>query len=79
MSANGAMLAQVTLVDGTEITAMAWSCEKFYLDERDSDNNDGNSHGQYCRTICIDISFCFLRISQTYYDTAPLYTRVPFS
>lgn len=48
MSANGAMLAQVTLVDGTEITGMAWSCEKFYLDERDSNDNENiNNQGEY--------------------------------
>ena len=46
MSANGAMLAQVTLVDGTEITAMSWSCEKFYLDEREAEASDsGHGHG----------------------------------
>ena len=45
MSANGAMLAQVTLMDGVEITSMAWSCQKFYLDERDTSDTD-NTHSR---------------------------------
>lgn len=37
MSATGAMLTQVVMQDGVEITSMAWSCEKFGLSEQDAD------------------------------------------
>ncbi|XP_050392635.1 tubby-related protein 4 [Patella vulgata] len=33
MSSTGAMITQVTLHDGMEITSMAWSCEKFNMEE----------------------------------------------
>ena len=39
MSSTGAMLVQVTISDGHEITAMGYSCEKFQLDEQENENN----------------------------------------
>lgn len=39
MSSSGAMLVQVTIHEGMEITTMMWSCEKFNMDESDSDKN----------------------------------------
>ena len=51
MSSTGAMLAQVTVQEGQELTNMAWSCEKFYLSEADAqDDTSGggcdNSHSR---------------------------------
>lgn len=40
MSSTGAMIRQFTVNEGTEITSMAWSCEKFNMEEADSKEND---------------------------------------
>ena len=34
MSSAGAMLAQVTVVEGQEVSCLAWSAEKFFLGEQ---------------------------------------------
>lgn len=34
---HGEVVAQVTLVEDTAIVAMAWSCEKFKMEEADDD------------------------------------------
>ena len=55
MSATGAMLAQVTVCDGREISSMAWSCQRFFLEDPDTqsrDNCDSDS-----------TSKCFIRFS----------------
>ncbi|KAL5010502.1 hypothetical protein ScPMuIL_012807 [Solemya velum] len=41
MSSTGAMLTQVTVQEGMEITAMIWSCEKFNMDETQA-NRENN-------------------------------------
>ena len=40
MSSTGAMLRQVTLQEGAEITTMAWSCEKFNMEEADTKDSE---------------------------------------
>ncbi|XP_033739406.1 tubby-related protein 4-like [Pecten maximus] len=46
MSSTGAMLTQVVINDSMEISTMAWSCEKFNMDESDakSTTTDNISH-----------------------------------
>lgn len=39
MSSTGAMLGQVTIHDGMEISSLTWSCEKFNMDEIDASTN----------------------------------------
>ena len=43
MSSTGAMLSQVVVADGADISSMAWSCEKFVLTEQDAED-DRNPH-----------------------------------
>jgi len=38
MSAGGTMVAQVIIHEGLEITYLGWSSERFYLVDRDSEN-----------------------------------------
>jgi hypothetical protein len=42
MSAGGTMVAQVIIHEGLEITCLGWSSERFYLVDRESDNNFNN-------------------------------------
>lgn len=44
MSSTGAMVSQVTINEGFEITSMTWSCEKFNMEE--ADNRGGAPYGQ---------------------------------
>ncbi len=49
MSATGAMLAQVTLSDDADVSAMAWSCQRFFLEDQDQlnkDNCDADSNSE---------------------------------
>ena len=53
MSSTGAMVSQVTVHDGMEISAMAWSCERFNMEEVEfTDDNhrteQGESHALRC-------------------------------
>ncbi|CAG5121578.1 unnamed protein product [Candidula unifasciata] len=43
MSSTGLVVTQVTVHEGFEITNMAWSCEKFNMEEADS-GRDGTDH-----------------------------------
>ena len=52
MTATGSMLAQVTVSAGLEITAMAWSCQRFFLEDQDQlnrDNCDAGSNSEFQR------------------------------
>ena len=44
MSSTGAMLTQVVINDGMEICTMAWSCEKFNMDENDAKSSGSDLH-----------------------------------
>ncbi|KAE8746469.1 hypothetical protein FOCC_FOCC006834 [Frankliniella occidentalis] len=44
MDVNGAMVSQVTVGGGRGITAMAWSCEKFKMDEGDDGDRSSMMH-----------------------------------
>lgn len=39
MDVHGAMVAQVTLLEDTAITALAWSCPKFKMDDSEETNS----------------------------------------
>ena len=39
MSSTGAMVSQIMIHEGMEISALAWSCEKFNMEETDTDND----------------------------------------
>ena len=46
MSSTGAMVSQVTVHDGMEISAMAWSCERFNMEEVEfTDDNHRTEQG----------------------------------
>lgn len=48
MSSTGAMVAQVTLMEGQEISCIEWNCEKFYLNERNSSAPDDTQPSTTC-------------------------------
>ena len=41
MSSTGAMVSQVTILEGMEITTLLWSCEKFNMEETESNRDSG--------------------------------------
>ena len=41
MSSTGAMVSQVTILEGMEITALLWSCEKFNMEETEDNRDSG--------------------------------------
>lgn len=55
MDVHGAMVAQVDLSSPLSITTMAWSCEKFKMEE--GDDSAGNSLVFY-----MDLFFFFLKV-----------------
>lgn len=82
MRSSGAMLTQVTLLEGCEITSMCWSCEKFNMEEAE-DSNPGTPIGKQC--LCADIQriykcvktprhiYCFMNICLIFYMVLPLH------
>ena len=52
MSSQGAMVTQVTVLEGMEITTLLWSCEKFNMEEEDSnqetDQGGANKDSKCC-------------------------------
>lgn len=42
MSATGAMVTQITVLEGMEITSLLWSCEKFNMEESEANQENGN-------------------------------------
>ncbi|CAH1798615.1 unnamed protein product [Owenia fusiformis] len=46
MNSNGGMISQVTIQEGAEITAMAWSCEKFNMEEPNDETDDTASQDE---------------------------------
>ena len=41
MSSTGAMVTQVTVLEGMEITTLIWSCEKFNMEESEDNRDSG--------------------------------------
>lgn len=46
MDVHGTMVAQVGIVDDVAIVGMAWSCEKFKMEETDDDESNGELRNQ---------------------------------
>lgn len=46
MSSTGAMVSQVTILEGMEITTLLWSCEKFNMEETESNRDSGTKIGR---------------------------------
>ncbi|XP_034245143.1 tubby-related protein 4 [Thrips palmi] len=76
MDVNGAMVSQVQIGGGHCITAMAWSCEKFKMDEGDDGDRSNMMHldgRPYVVACAMDTgSILFLR---RYDDPAPLHLQ----
>ena len=55
MSSTGAMVRQFTVNEGSEITSMAWSCEKFNMEEAESKESESGQKvegGHYLTENC---------------------------
>lgn len=48
MDVHGAMVSQVQLCNNVGITAMAWSCEKFKMEEGDTEPGVANAGELFC-------------------------------
>ncbi|CAE1297195.1 Tubby-related protein 4 [Acanthosepion pharaonis] len=59
MSSTGAMLTQVMVLEGAEIGAMSWSCEKFNMDEAEANKNEKYNHSNAAsqQTYTLALSF----------------------
>ena len=75
--------SQVTVCDGQEITAMAWSCEHFNMDETDNEDRDlipakrshstaGGAERNYSLAVCL--KFGAVYIMKNYDDICPIGT-----
>ncbi|KAJ1521648.1 hypothetical protein ONE63_003294 [Megalurothrips usitatus] len=73
MDVNGAMVSQVSIGGGRCITGMAWSCEKFRMDEGDDGDRSNMMHTDgraYVVAVALDTgSILYMR---RYDDPAPL-------
>ncbi|KAL8575279.1 hypothetical protein ACOMHN_001824 [Nucella lapillus] len=72
MSSTGAMVRQFTVHEGNEILAMAWSCEKFNMEE--VDNKDSDSHrrlGENNTILAICFKFGDIFLVNGYDDVCP--------
>lgn len=47
MSSQGAMVTQITVLEGMEISSILWSCEKFNMEEEEG--NHDNSQCEWAR------------------------------
>ncbi|KAK9882860.1 hypothetical protein WA026_023555 [Henosepilachna vigintioctopunctata] len=72
MDVHGAMVSQVQLTTESGITSMAWSCEKFKMEEGD-DNDLGISNSgerKFILAVCLQNGYVFLL--KTFDDVSPL-------
>jgi hypothetical protein len=56
MSSQGAMVTQVTVLEGMEITTLLWSCEKFNMEEEEGNqetDQSGPSQDSKCRLLVL--------------------------
>ena len=52
MSSTGAMVSQIMINEGMEISALSWSCEKFNMEETDNDQDTGVKVAADSGTVC---------------------------
>nr|KAG5708967.1 hypothetical protein BaRGS_009376 [Batillaria attramentaria] len=81
MSSTGAMMSQVTINEGFEITSMAWSCEKFNMEEVENsysgvfpkDEERGSNH-----VLAVCFKYGDIYLMSSYDDICPrtLYTTL---
>ncbi|XP_025098170.1 tubby-related protein 4-like isoform X2 [Pomacea canaliculata] len=74
MSSTGAMVSQVTINEGFEITSMTWSCEKFNMEE--ADNRGGAPYGQRSleeknHTLAVCFKYGDIFLMSDYHDPCP--------
>ncbi|KAL0281588.1 UNVERIFIED_CONTAM: hypothetical protein PYX00_002526 [Menopon gallinae] len=67
MDVHGAMVAQVSLAQAP-VTSMAWSCEKFKMEEGDENENSDNSN--LVLAVCLSTGHIFLM--KSYDDVTPI-------
>lgn len=67
MDVHGAMVAQVALAQAP-VTSMAWSCEKFKMEEGDDSDNQDNSN--LVLAVCLSTGHIFLM--KSYDDVSPI-------
>ncbi|KAL3883564.1 hypothetical protein ACJMK2_029816, partial [Sinanodonta woodiana] len=80
MNSTGAMVSQVTIHDGMEISTLAWSCEKFNMEENDA-NKDSNIHVspreqdiaalEKKHTLAVSFKYGAIYLMQNYDDVCP--------
>lgn len=67
MSSTGAMITQVVIRESVEITALTWSCEKFYLSEQEggdgtkAKDSKSGGHGSHFWVSTSTEKFCLPR------------------
>ncbi|XP_018322268.1 tubby-related protein 4 [Agrilus planipennis] len=72
MDVHGAMVSQVQLSSDVGITSMAWSCEKFKMEEGD-DNDPGVANAaerKFVLAVCLQNGFVYLL--KTFDDVSPV-------
>ncbi|XP_070189097.1 tubby-related protein 4-like [Littorina saxatilis] len=72
MSSTGAMIRQFTVSEGNEITCMAWSCEKFNMEEADGKENDSlHKDEDHSSILAICFKFGDINLVHGYDDVCP--------
>ena len=67
MSSTGAMIRQFTVHEGNEITSMAWSCEKFNMEEAEARDGDSFNRDEGERfEVCFFFYFSAVTNTNTY-------------
>lgn len=76
MDVHGVMLSQVQLPSDSPISSMAWSCEKFKMEESE-DGEATSSSNHYCSKRPFLLAVCFktggIYLMKSYDDVAPIY------
>ncbi len=76
MDVHGVMLSQVQLPSDSPISSMAWSCEKFKMEESE-DGEATSSSNHYCNKRPFLLAVCFktggIYLMKSYDDVAPIY------
>ncbi|ODN03768.1 Tubby-related protein 4, partial [Orchesella cincta] len=76
MDVHGVMVSQVQLPSDSPISSMAWSCEKFKMEESE-DGEATSSSNHYCNKRPFLLAVCFktggIYLMKSYDDVAPIY------
>ncbi|XP_014247556.1 tubby-related protein 4 isoform X2 [Cimex lectularius] len=72
MDVHGAMMAQVEIANQVAVTSMAWSCEKFKMEETD-DSNDSCLCAKYVLAVSLENGVVLLM--KHYYDVSPIHIQ----